>query len=147
MGQTRGERNSNPGNINYTPVNPFLGQIGIELIPTDEPLLVPRFGLYDTDEHGIRAIAKILISYIGKDRCDTIRKICNRWAPGSDNNNVTAYINAVSDEAGIDPDHHIEINDGNLEVLVKAIIHHENGRCLYSTSQILQAVHMALTGV
>lgn len=143
MDQTRAERNQNPGNINYVIANPFKGQIGIEDIPQDEPLLKPRFGKYDTIHNGIRAIAKVLISYMGRDKCDTIRKIVNRWAPPIENN-IFAYVYDVAKNTSILPDTHLELNDTTLIALTKALIHHENGRCLYDDTIIASAIEDAL---
>ncbi|WP_347147235.1 hypothetical protein [Proteus vulgaris] len=47
----RGERNNNPGNIDYNPRNKWKGLVGIETgVPN------PRFCVFESPEYGIRAI-------------------------------------------------------------------------------------------
>lgn len=134
---TRGERNNNPGNIRINPNQNWLG-----MILGDDP----KFVKFKDPIWGIRALGKILITYRRKDLCTSIRNIINRWAPPSDNNNTEAYISAVCKDAGnIDPNvfYNVELKD-KLKPLVKAIIIHENGRCIYSDTQLDEGVSLAL---
>jgi hypothetical protein len=59
---SRGIRNHNPGNIDYHSGNRWKGQLGME-----EGCACPRFARFDCAENGIRALAKLLLNYGGKD--------------------------------------------------------------------------------
>ena len=125
----RGLRNNNPGNIDYNPRNDWQGQ----LLP--DPTIEKRFARFDSPENGIRALAKLLINYRGKDGMpgiglkgiDTVRETINRWAPSVEND-TEAYIKAVSVAAGVLPNERIDIRDTRILLgVVTAIIKHENG--------------------
>ncbi|MBE9807346.1 lytic transglycosylase, partial [Escherichia coli] len=76
----RGERNNNPGNLN------FAGQAGASL---ERP--GGRFARFETAFDGLRALARQLMLYAGRG-INSVEKIISTWAPASDNNNTTAYI-------------------------------------------------------
>jgi len=144
---TRGVRNNNPGNIDFNPRNKWQGQIGLE-----EGVSRPRFARFDTPENGIRALGKLLINYRGKDGqpglggtgIDTVRETITRWAPGNEND-TEAYIRAVAQAAGVDPNEVIDIKA--LPVLLAvttAIIRHENGGNPYAPAVIAEGVRRAL---
>lgn len=148
--ETRGERNNNPGNLNYMPEHAFQGQIGIEL--AGDP---PRFGRYDTMANGIRALAELLVIYQKKYGCDTVGKIIDRYAPPSDSNPTDAYkafvINWMSGELGapegygLDPDQPVDVTiPANLHALVGGIIRFENGRCFYADGDLNGPILSAL---
>ncbi|WP_248686168.1 lytic transglycosylase catalytic, partial [Escherichia coli] len=84
----RGERNNNPGNLN------FAGQAGASL---ERP--GGRFARFETAFDGLRALARQLMLYAGRG-INSVEKIISTWAPASDNNNTTAYIRAVSQRLG-----------------------------------------------
>ncbi|KFE50154.1 structural protein P5 [Pseudomonas syringae] len=143
----RGLRNNNPGNIDYNPRNDWQGQLGIEAGVTK-----PRFARFDSPENGIRALAKLLINYRGKDGMpgiglqgiDTVRETINRWAPSVENN-TEAYIKQVSAAAGVMPNESITIRDPRiLLAVVTAIITHENGGNPYAPAVIAEGVRRAL---
>lgn len=98
MSTPRGIRNNNPGNIDFNPRNPWQGQLGME-----EGVARPRFARFDQPENGIRALAKLLINYRGKDGMpglgakgiDTVLEAISRWAPTSEND-TRAYAEAVA---------------------------------------------------
>lgn len=130
----RGLRNNNPGNIEASNQNPWVGQVGSD----------GRFAKFETPEHGIRALGKNLLSYQSQG-IDTIKEIINRWAPASDNNDTSAYISAVCKQLGVKPDQQIDTSNPNtLKALCAAIIHHENGGQPYSSDQISTGVNAAL---
>lgn len=144
MTPTRGERNRNPGNLNYIGASPWRGQLGIELIPAGMSFK-PRFGWYDTPENGIRALAKQLLAYQQRNGLRTIRAIIGKWAPPSDHNATDAYVGAVCNHCNITPDDDYRLTDlGNLRAIVFAIIVQENGRCAYPDSLIDAACADAL---
>lgn len=143
---TRGVRNNNPGNIDYNPRNQWQGQ----LPPNLE--IEKRFARFDTPENGIRALAKLLLAYRGKDGIpgiggtgiDTVREIISRWAPGSEND-TASYISAVAMSVGVQPNQPINLlNYRTLIALTTAIIQHENGSVPYALPVIAAAVQRAL---
>lgn len=153
---TRGERNNNPLNLNFIPGDYFVGQTGLEELPAGVKAR-PRFGRYDTIEHGLRAGAKqILIDY-RKHRLDTVALLCASWAPPAENA-TAAYIHGVTctffaldpvtvtrDEMAFYRDEMLDMSKREtLAGLVKAIIIQENGRCIYRADQIAAAVAAAL---
>src|SRR5882724_2109771 len=114
---TRGERNNNPGNIDFHQQIPWVGQLGIE---TSRPA---RFARFDTPENGIRAMAKILLHY-RQEGYDTIRKIIDHWAPTTENDS-TRYVDAVAYEMKLSRDLVLDLtNPAIMEALVTAIIHY-----------------------
>ena len=136
MTPTRGERNNNPGNIDRN-------QIKWQGMAEDQSSDA-RFVVFGTPEDGIRALAKVLLSYRRKLGLRTVRQIINRWAPPVENDSG-AYIRHVADSVGVDADDPIDVEDaGVLEPLVRAIIAHENGRIVYDDAIIVAAVDRAL---
>lgn len=147
MTATRGVRNNNPGNIDFNPRNKWQGQLGLEL-----EARCARFARFDTPENGIRALAKLLQNYRGKNGMpgvggpgiDTVRETINRWAPGHEND-TEAYIGAVSKALGVKPDAVIDVRQpATLRVLVVSIIKHENGGVPYADPVIDEGVRRAL---
>uniref|UniRef100_UPI000B8EA11F lytic transglycosylase catalytic n=3 Tax=Escherichia coli TaxID=562 RepID=UPI000B8EA11F len=117
----RGERNNNPGNLN------FAGQAGASL---ERP--GGRFARFETAFDGLRALARQLMLYAGRG-INSVEKIISTWAPASDNNNTTAYIRAVSQRLGVDPRAALNMSDPQtMSALMSSIIQHENGRNIYS---------------
>lgn len=129
---TRGERNNNPGNIRH----------GDNWFGLSDAQPDPAFCLFDKPEYGIRALAKIMLTYRGKG-IDTVRKIVQRWAPPSEND-TDAYIRAVAEDMGVSPDVVLDVRRRDVAYpLVNAIIHHENGRNMYRSSVINTGLDMA----
>ncbi|WP_223880896.1 hypothetical protein [Roseococcus microcysteis] len=77
--QSRGYRNRNPGNLDYHPSINWQGQIG----RGDHwlPVAQQRFAAFETHEHGIRALARNLVTYQERHGLNTVRGIINRYAP------------------------------------------------------------------
>lgn len=134
---TRGIRNNNPGNIDYNPRNKWLGQIGIE----DHPRA--RFAKFESPEFGIRAIARLLITYQTKHNLNTVRQLINRWAPPVEND-TGAYAKSVADRLRTTPDSVVKVSDPRvMKVLLEAIIRHENGVQPYPEKIITKAMELA----
>lgn len=130
----RGIRNNNPGNLEYSKTNPWVGQTGDD----------GRFAKFETPEHGIRALGRNLLSY-QRQGIDTVSDIINRWAPPSDNNNTDAYIKAVCAKLGVTADQQLDAsNPDTLKALCAAIIQHENGSQPYSDQQLTTGVSAAI---
>ncbi|HFF6062809.1 TPA: hypothetical protein ACSF45_004488 [Shigella sonnei] len=130
----RGIRNNNPGNLEYSKTNPWVGQTGDD----------GRFAKFETPEHGIRALGRNLMSY-QRQGIDTVSEIINRWAPPTDKNDTMSYIKAVCEQLGVSADEPLDAsNPDTLKALCAAIIHHENGSQPYSDQQLTAGVSAAL---
>jgi hypothetical protein len=137
--QSRGYRNKNPGNIDWAAANKWQGQIGKE--STGNP---PRFAVFQTHEHGIRALAVLLTTYQDRHNCRTIRQFIQRWAP-SNENNTDAYVFQVARAMKVESgDYILDIHEyEDLRPLVEAIITHELGGQPYPASVIDEGLRMA----
>ena len=139
----RGVRNNNPFNIDYDPAVKWQGLVGIETgVPN------PRFCVFKTPVFGIRAGAKVLLTYQNHDGCRTPRQIISRFAPGVENN-TAAYIAAVAaalKAAGLsdDPDAEIDVDStAVMTPLVNAIIAHECSGYVYPASVVAEGIRQA----
>jgi len=135
---TRGIRNHNPGNLREPPGggDKWMG----ERASDDDP----DFEEFDTPQYGIRALAKVLLNYYRRLGLCTIEQIITRFAPPTEND-TKAYIAQVSRRLGVPSDEEIVVTRiGTLELLVRAIIQHENGTQPYADGVILTGLHMAL---
>lgn len=133
---TRGERNFNPGNLDRNSIK-WQGMSPDQ--SGDE-----RFIVFTSAEFGIRALACVLLSYSRKHGLNTVRGMINRWAPPNENDSG-AYVDAVCRQCSVDPDDTVNPeNDSCLEMLVRAIIKHENGRIMYDDATIAKGIEMAL---
>jgi hypothetical protein len=128
----RGIRNNNPGNIRKG--QDWQGEAKVQ----DDA----SFEVFESPEYGIRAIAKIMLSY-NKRNINTVTNVIHTWAPPNEND-TTAYINAVAKSIGCAPDAVLDMHDSTVMLkLVKAIITHENGQQPYSDDIILKGINMA----
>lgn len=136
----RGIRNKNPGNIDFSPSNNWVGQIGIE-----KGVPKPRFCEFVDHQSGIRALGKLLQTYYNKHGLNTIRKILVRYAPDLEND-TGAYIATVSKRTGLLPDQVIKnIKDpAVLGELMKAIIRHECANYVYPDDVFAEGLRRAL---
>jgi len=112
----RGVRNNNPGNLEYGDFARSLGAVGSD----------GRFAIFPSAEAGIKAQEALLSgkSYVGGG-ANTIAKIIQRYAPGSDGNDVAAYVQAVAKQTGIDPTRKLTAAD--IPAVAAAMRAHENG--------------------
>lgn len=130
----RGLRNHNPGNIERGA--PWQG-LAADQSGDD------RFAVFKAPEWGIRAIARILITYRDKYGLDTVRGIVNRWAPPVEND-TDSYVRSVAGRLYVGPDDRINIEHfETARVLVEAIIKHENGSQPYSDATIRKGLVLA----
>lgn len=136
QGAKRGERNNNPGNLN------FVGQAGASL---ERP--GGRFARFETAFDGLRAISRQLMLYAGRG-INTVEKIISTWAPPSDGNNTPAYIQAVSRQLGVNPQAALNMSDPQvMSALMASIVHHENGRNIYPRELITRAASSGIGGI
>jgi len=105
----RGLSNFNPGNIRIG---------GQKFIGEKDKSTDKEFRQFVTMAFGYRAMFVLLRNYI-KNGNNTIVKIISKYAP-SNENNTTAYINAVEKGSGINSNTIIQIND--LDSLTKIIM-------------------------
>lgn len=130
----RGVRNCNPGNIEYDGT-PWQG--------LDDPASDGRFCRFRAPSWGIRAIARILITYQDKHRLNTVESIIARWAPPVEND-TSSYASHVAAKVGVGVDDEINVHDhAVMRPLVEAIILHENGAQPYSEAQITKGLVLA----
>lgn len=93
----RGIRNNNPGNIDRVKGVRWQGELPL----AEQEKRDPRFVVFEGPEWGIRAIARVLITYQDKRRAkdgskiDTIAEVIARWAP-DDENDTRRYAEYVS---------------------------------------------------
>ena len=131
----RGIRNQNPGNIIKS---------GIDWAGEKDSLDESVFEVFDTAEHGLEALCKLLLSYQTRHNLTTIRGIINRWAPPVEND-TDAYVRAVVAETGIPADMTVDLHvPYTLASLCTAIVRHENGQQPYQRAVILTAATTAL---
>lgn len=132
----RGIRNNNPGNIDR---NKTIWE-GMSKNQTDS-----RFITFDSPEHGIRAMAKTITTYIAKYNLNTIEKIIKRWAPPIENN-TNRYIADVELWSGINKKTNINPQDKEIMFkIIKAMIRKENGYIPYPDETIRSGVNMAIS--
>jgi len=129
----RGIRNNNPGNIRLSRTQ-WQGEI-----PGEDEIFVT----FDNAQDGIRAIARILLTYGRKYGLYTVNTLIGRWAPPTEND-TDAYARAVAAALNVDVADTILIeHDDILEAIVTAIIYHENGIQPYSPETIKTGVASA----
>ncbi|WP_025132401.1 hypothetical protein [Pseudomonas sp. PH1b] len=122
----RGIRNFNPGNIRHAKGTRWQGMAVLQGDKSFVQFNAPRWG--------IRAIARVLITYQDKrlaadgSRIDSVREIIERWAPATEND-TEAYTLTVARAMGLDPNYEgLDVYDyTTMRALVLAIIRHENG--------------------
>lgn len=128
----RGIRLKNPGNIRHG--DKWDGR------SADQP--DPDFVKFEQPQFGIRAIARVLISY-EKKGINTVRGVINRWAPPNEND-TGSYVMHVAGLLSVDPDEVIDIDSYEvMDPLVRAIIRHENGQQPYSDKVIRDSLRLA----
>lgn len=137
--EPRGIRNRNPGNIDLSPRNNWVGQLGLETGAAK-----PRFARFDTHENGIRAMGKLLLTYQRKYGLNTVKGIIGRWAPSVEND-TGAYVRAVEANIGNQPGAEIDLTrPAVMTAFVKAIIRHENAGFSYPDAVLREGVRRAL---
>lgn len=115
---SRGLENRNPGNIRQSRVC-YKGEV--------RPSRDPEFKQFESPAWGYRAIFVLLDTYRRRHGLRSLREMISRWAPPSENR-TEAYIRAVADDTGIDPDEPIDTRDRKTMVPVAASISRvENG--------------------
>lgn len=133
--QPRGIRNNNPANIRW-------GE-NWEGLKKDGKKQDPSFCVFTEAQYGIRALAKILITYYLRHGINTVRGIIMRYAPPVENDSVS-YIEHVAKELGVGVDEKINVLQAEvMATLIRAIIKHENGQQPYPESVIRSGMFLA----
>lgn len=134
----RGERNNNPTNMDRgTPPIAWQG------MAADQSQDV-RFAVFTDAEHGLRAAVLNMRTQAARHKGCTLRQLISVWAPPSENN-TAAYILGVARQCGQSADRPIDVYDRVVMLpFLKAVITHENGRCIYPDAMIQRA--FALVG-
>lgn len=127
-----GLRQRNPGNIR--PGAGFIGESGDG----------GGYATFGSDDEGLRAIQRLLMTYGDKYDIKTLRQLANRYAPPSDNNPTANYIDFLSDKTGIGPDDEINLAESGSSI-IPAIVGFEQGQQPYSQAQIDRAIRAAGT--
>lgn len=105
----RGIRNCNPGNIRRSSnawVGKFTSQAQCEAAGR---VWDTAFEVFDTMEHGVRAMGHLLTTYAQSYGINTVDGVVDRYAPASDGNDVDSYKAEVSDYLGVAPQTQIDI--------------------------------------
>lgn len=132
---TRGERLKNPGNIRHS-ASPWIGRAKVQADA--------EFVTFTDPVYGIRALAKVLLTYYRVHKRKTVRQIVERWAP-SHENPTNSYARFVAGKMRVREDETLDLTKpAVLERLVKAIIAFENGRNIYPDDLVRDGVQRAL---
>lgn len=103
---------NNPANIRSSKVNNWIGQVGSD----------NGFCVFDTREHGLRALVILLCNYINVLKLHSVSQIISRFAPPLENDtrNYISYVSGFLRSRGVDPNH-IKANSECLVYLCCAI--------------------------
>jgi hypothetical protein len=136
MTTPRGIRNNNPGNIDRT-AEKWQGMAADQSSDS-------RFVVFSAPVWGLRALAKVLLSYQRKHGLRTPAAIIGRWAPPVEND-TGAYARQVAKALGAGVGDQIDLQQPDtLQRILPAIVQHENGQQPYPAALIAEAVRLAL---
>jgi len=136
MSTPRGIRNNNPGNIDRT-AEKWQGMAADQSSDS-------RFVVFSAPVWGLRALAKVLLSYQRKHGLRTPAAIIGRWAPPVEND-TGAYARQVAKALGVGVGDQIDLQQPEtLQRILPAIVQHENGQQPYPAALIAEAVRLAL---
>lgn len=131
----RGLRNNNPTNLRPSGDD----WKGLRVPQTD-----PGYLQFITNFYGLRAGAKNLLTYYRKHGRRTVHDIIWNWAPPSDNNPTSDYIQHVARDLGVDPHDKIHLENGNnLRALMESMIRVECGSQPFSKQELEEAINAA----
>jgi len=126
-----GLRNNNPGNLR--PGDNWQGMIGIN----------QNFIVFENILWGIRALGTDIRTKVNNGY-NTIEKLITRYAPPTENN-TAAYIAAVSNYTGINPQTVLQLTAGTLAALIRAIMNVELGQnysAIITNQEIAEGIAM-----
>lgn len=132
----RGIRNYNPGNVR-------LGAQWDGLAPHQTD---PEFCQFIDAEHGIRAIAKILMSYQDIHGLHTVRGMIGRWAPPTEND-TRGYAQFVATRCGVGLDDPVSIHNMAFAAkMIAAMIVMECAGYTYPADVVIRGLILAGIG-
>ncbi len=133
--QTRGLRNCNPLNLRPSGDN----WEGLRNPQTD-----PGYLQFISNYHGLRAGAKNLLTYFRVHKRRTVYDIIRNWAPESDNNPTSAYVQTVCKALSVDPNDTINLDNANvLRALMEVMIQVECGSQPFTRLDLETAINAA----
>lgn len=136
MSTPLGIRNNNPGNIDRT-AEKWQGMAADQSSDS-------RFVVFSAPVWGLRALAKVLLSYQRKHGLRTPAAIIGRWAPPVEND-TGAYARQVAKALGVGVGDQIDLQQPEtLQRILPAIVQHENGQQPYPAALVAEAVRLAL---
>jgi hypothetical protein len=133
MSQARGIRNNNPGNIEHS-ADAWEGMAADQTDPT--------FVQFTAPEWGIRAMVRIMRTHYNAGQ-HTVRELITTWAPPTENN-TDAYVAAVAQCSGLDPDT-VYAFDVIVAAIAPCVILEENGQQPYPPQVIAQGITLEST--
>lgn len=114
---SRGIRNNNPGNLEGD--DQWQGLTGKDK---------QGYLQFDTPENGLRALSIDLRNQQDQHGLNTVRDIIGKYAPSSDNNDTSSYIQNVAASLDVKPDDKIDLHDPEvMSKMMDGIIRQENG--------------------
>ena len=127
----RGIRNNNPGNIKWSALNQWRGQVAPD---------ADGFCRFNTMGDGIRAAFHLMNTYHIKDGCNRLFEYMTRYAPEGEND-LEAYVKDISQRNGW-PETYLLSVPFDFPRLLWAIFMHENGKEYVKISDIRDAVQI-----
>lgn len=137
----RGIRDNNPGNVDAGKVH-WQGQV--------LPGVDPRFMTFRSMPYGVRCSGVILLGYQREHGLVTISQMISRWAPSPvtapmDHNPTASYEEFVADACKVPETVPFCITiQANLEAMLHAMFHVENGGDYVSQQDLIAGVALAL---
>ncbi len=129
-----GIRNNNPGNIRRSK-DPWQG-----LAPQQSD---KQFFQFTAPVWGIRAMARVLMTYRDKYGCMTITDLISKWAPPSENN-TQKYIETVSKLCNVGALSFFDVQQyDSMRLIIPAMIRVECGQMPYDALTIDKALELA----
>lgn len=107
---------NNPGNIKWSAANNWVGQ-------TEQQ---NGFCVFDTLAHGVRALGILLTNYFNAGYTTIANMITHYEGGDTTNNDIPAYISAVSQSVGEDASAQLSWPQDEVS-MIQAIVYHENG--------------------
>lgn len=127
----RGLRNHNPGNIKRSGIA-WQGLAAAGEMNAEQQA-ERTFEVFRGPWWGIRAMARILLTYQRKYHLKTVREIITRWAPGEDNNDPDGYAAYVADYMNVHPDDEVDVTDYRImRRIIPPMVQMENGAQPYT---------------
>lgn len=104
----------------------------------------PRFCVFSEMYWGVRALAKVLLTYEDEHGLHTVRQLIDRWAPPTENK-TEVYVKDVAADMKVGPDDVVFLHRlDTLCAAVRAISRHENGGDFLSPNDVTKGASLAI---